>query len=195
MDAPAGEMAAAVPTAPSHANARPSLRDTFREFLLIGLTSVGGGRATFFQDAFVRRRQWMSEEEFLEAVAVSQVLPGPNIGNLAAYLGQKLRGWPGALIAVLCLTVPGGVAITFLAWLYYNGMPASITEPVSAGVGAASAGLAAAAAWRLRRGAGNPAGVGVAVLTFVLFGPLGWNIFLVLCICLPISLVLAARRR
>lgn len=182
------------PTTTTEPAERPSLRDTFREFLLIGCTSFGGGRATYFQDALVRRRRWLSDEEFLEAVAVSQVLPGPNIGNLAAYLGQKLRGWQGALIAVLCLTVPGGAAITFLAWLYYNGMPASVTDPVSAGVGAGSAGLAAAAAWRLRRGAGSWAGICVAGLTFLLFGPLAWNVFLVLAICLPLSLLVAWRR-
>ncbi len=174
---------------------RPSLFALFKAFLLIGVTSFGGGRAAYFQDALVTRRKWVTDEEFLEAVAVSQVLPGPNIGNLSAYLGQRLRGWIGAVIALLCLTVPGGLAILGMAWLYFNGMPASVTGPVGKGVAAAAAGLAAAAVVRLRDGAGNAGGWGVVLLTFVLFGPLGWPILLVLAVCLPPSFVVAWSRR
>jgi len=174
---------------------QPTLFALFKAFLLIGMTSFGGGRSAYFQDALVTRRGWVTDEEFLEAVAVSQVLPGPNIGNLSAYLGQRLRGWVGSVIAVTCLTVPGGLAILGMAWLYFNGMPASITGPVGKGVAAAAAGLAAAAVVRLRGGAGSLGGWGIALLTFVLFGPLGWPILLVLAVCLPPSFVVAWSRR
>ena len=50
---------------------RPSLRELFREFLMIGMTSFGGGRAAYFQDALVKKRRWLNDDEFLEAVAVS----------------------------------------------------------------------------------------------------------------------------
>ena len=89
--------------------------------------------------------------------------------------------------------MPGAVAILALAWLYFSGMPASITEPIGKGVSAASAGLAAAAVWRLRGGAGNVAGYGITALAFVLFGPMGWSIFLVLLVCVPLSFVVAWR--
>ncbi|HEY5477695.1 MAG TPA: chromate transporter [Tepidiformaceae bacterium] len=173
---------------------QPTLFALFKAFLIIGVTSFGGGRAAYFQDALVTRRKWITDEEFLEAVAVSQVLPGPNIGNLSAYLGQRLRGWRGAVIAMLCLTVPGGLAIVAMAWLYFNGMPASITGPVGKGVAAAAAGLAAAAVVRLRGGTGGAGGWAVAGLTFVLFGPLGWPILLVLAVCLPPSFAVAWSR-
>jgi chromate transporter len=174
---------------------RPSLRELLRAFLVIGLTSFGGGRTAYFQDALVARRKWLTDDEFLEAVAVSQVLPGPNIGNLAAYLGQRLHGAVGAVLAVLCLTVPGGLAMLGVAWLYFNGMPASVTGPLGGGVSAASAGIAAAAVIRLRGGARGPDGMFVAALTFTLFGPLGWPIHFVLLACLPPSFALAWRRR
>ncbi len=170
---------------------QPSLLALFRSFLLIGATTFGGGRATYFHDELVVRRRWVTDEEFLEAVAVSQLLPGPNIGNLAAYLGQRLRGWIGAVIGLLCLVVPGGVAIVAMAWLYFHGMPASVTKPVGTGVAAAAAGLAGAALVRLRGGAGGLPGVPIAVLAFVLFGPLKWPIYLVLAVCLPPSCALA----
>lgn len=187
--------AAHAPSPPDEDRARPSLRETFREFLLIGLTSFGGGRSAYFQDAFVKRRKWVTEDEFLEAIAVSQILPGPNIGNLAAYLGQRLRGGQGAIIAVLCLTLPGAISILALAWLYFNGMPASISEPIGRGVSAAAAGLSAAAVWRLRGGAGNWTGYPIVAFTFVLFGLLHWSIFVVLALVLPLSFVAARQRR
>ncbi len=170
---------------------QPSLAAVFRSFLLIGATTFGGGRATYFHDELVLRRKWVTDEEFIEAVAVSQLLPGPNIGNLAAYLGQRLRGWIGAVIGLLCLVVPGGMAIVAMAWLYFQGMPASITKPVGTGVAAAAAGLAAAGLVRMRHGVGGLPGVPIAVLAFVLFGPLEWPIYVVLAVCLPPSLAVA----
>ena len=176
---------------------KPSLAAIFRAFLTIGMISFGGGRQAYFQDALVSRRKWISEAEFLEAVAVSQVLPGPNIGNLAAYLGQRLHGVIGAIVAVACLTVPGAVMIVALAWFYFHGMPASITGPVGEGVAAAAVGLAGASVLRLRGGVSNIAGWGIAALTFVLFGPLQWPVFIVLLLVLPPSFALAmlSRRR
>jgi chromate transporter len=187
--------AAPSPKPPALERPRPSLRDTFREFLLIGLTSFGGGRSAYFQDAFVKKRKWVTEEEFLEAIAVSQILPGPNIGNLAAYLGQRLRGGQGAIVAVLCLTLPGAISILGLAWLYFNGMPASVSEPIGRGVSAAAAGLSAAAVWRLRGGAANWPGYAIVGVTFVLFGLLHWSIFLVLALVLPLSFLVARQKR
>jgi chromate transporter len=184
------------PAMPGDTRVRPPFLEAAREFLLVGVTSFGGGRSAYFQDAFVKRRKWLTDEEFLEAVAVSQILPGPNIGNLAAYLGQRMRGAAGAVTAVLCLTVPGATAILALAWLYYHGMPASVSEPIGKGVSATSAGLAAASVWRLRKGAPHLAAYGVAGLTFLLFGPMGWSIFIVLALMVPLSLaVVVAMRR
>ena len=166
-----------------------------RSFLVIGATSFGGGRTTYFQDELVQRRKWVSNEELLEAVAVSQVLPGPNIGNLGAYLGQRLRGATGALLGLICLIAPGGISIVLVAWLYWHGMPASVTEPIGAGVAAASAGLATAALVRLRGGIGGAPGVPLAILTFVLFGLVRLPIYLVLALCLPPSFAVAWMRR
>lgn len=184
----------AEPVAAAAAAHRPPYIEVLKAFLVIGLTTFGGGRSAYFQDALVIRRRWLTNDEFLEAVAVSQVLPGPNIGNLAAYLGQRLWGAAGAVTAVLCLTVPGGLAILGLAWLYFHGMPASVTGPLGKGVSAASAGIAAASVVRLRGGAKSVDGFAIAGLTFALFGPIGWPIHIVLLVCLPPSLALSWRR-
>ncbi len=175
----------AAPVEPRSSAARPPLRDLLRAFLVIGIVSFGGGRIAYFEDELITKRRWFTDTEFLEAVALSQLMPGPTVGNLAAYLGQRLAGWPGATLAVACLTVPGGLAILALAWLYFGGMPASLTGPIGRAVSAASVGLALAAVLRLRGGAGGVGGVAIAGLTFLLFGPLHWPIHWVLVACLP----------
>jgi chromate transporter len=174
---------------------RPSLPEVLRAFLWIGLVSFGGGRAAYFQDALVLRRRWLTQDEFLEAVAIAQVLPGPTVGNLAGYLGYQLYGWAGAAGALACVTVPGGVLILALAALYFGGLPTALAVPVGRGVSAASAGIAVAAVIRLRGGVRGLSDYAVAGLTFVLFGPLHWPIHWALAVCLPVAFLLARRAR
>jgi chromate transporter len=176
---------------PGDPTARPSLRPLVRAFAWIGVVSFGGGRIAYFQDELVVRRRWLGNDEFLEAVALSQVLPGSTIANLAAYIGQRLGGWRGAALAVLCLTLPGAAMTLGLAWLYFAGMPPALSRPIGAGVSAAAVGLAIATLIRLRGGTRSAGGYAVAGLTFLLFGPLHWPIHWVLAVALPPALLLA----
>lgn len=98
---------------------RVSLRDWFRLNLEIGALSVGGsGRILLYQDAVVRDRAWMTHDEFQEALTLAQVLPGPNLVNLSAYLGLALSGRLAAALGVLALGLPGALlvvaAVSFL---------------------------------------------------------------------------------
>jgi chromate transporter len=173
----------------------PSLPEFVRAFAWIGAISFGGGRTAYFQDELVTRRRWLTSTEFLESVALSQMMPGPGIGNLSACLGQRLGGWRGALLAVACLTLPGGLMTLGVAWLYFRGLPATLTTAVGMGVSAASVGLALGSVLRLRSGIRDLGGYAIAGLTFLLFGPLHWPIHWVLLATLPPALVLAWRRR
>jgi chromate transporter len=177
------------------ASLRPSLPEFVRAFAWIGAISFGGGRTAYFQDELVTRRRWLTSSEFLEAIALTQMLPGPGIGNLSACLGQRLGGWRGALLAVACLTLPGGIMTLGVAWLYFRGLPATLTAAVGMGVSAAAVGLGLGSVFRLRAGIPDLGGYGIAVITFVLFGPLHWPIHWVLLASLPPALVLAWRRR
>jgi chromate transporter len=174
---------------------RPPLRELVRAFAWIGAISFGGGRTAYFQDELVTRRRWLTTTEFLESVALSQMLPGPGIGNLSACLGQRLGGWRGALLAVACLTLPGGAMTLGVAWLYFRGLPTTLTAAVGMGVSAASVGLALGSVVRLRAGIRDLGGFGIVAITFVLFGLLHWPIHWVLLAALPPALVLAWRRR
>lgn len=85
--------------------------------LNIGALSFGGaGRALLYRDAVVTERGWISEEEFQEIYTVSSILPGPNLINLAAYIGYKLFGMFGGVAGVVMLSAPGAIMALLVIW-------------------------------------------------------------------------------
>ena len=68
-----------------------------RVFAWIGLISIGGGRAAYFHDALVVRRRWLTHEEFLQGLTLSQILPGPTVTNptTAAPIPRSTTPTPG----------------------------------------------------------------------------------------------------
>ena len=81
-----------------------SLLELFRAFSLLALQGFGGVMA-ITQRELVERRRWLSREAFLEDWAVAQILPGPNVANLAVMLGDRYMGARGALVSVAGLFV------------------------------------------------------------------------------------------
>src|ERR1700722_19334150 len=129
---------------PEPESTRPGLWPLLRSFGTIGLTSLGGGRFAYFYHEFVRKQHWLNDTDLLDALALSQVLPGPNIGNLSVLLGQRLRGLRGAALALLAVLTPGAVAMLVLSALYFGHGQVPGLLPVFKGIGAAAAGLALA---------------------------------------------------
>src|SRR3982751_7016842 len=72
----------------------------FRVCAQIGLLSFGGGLTGWVHREVVVRRAWMTEQDFLSGVALGQILPGTNISNLLVYIGQRLHGGLGAVVAL-----------------------------------------------------------------------------------------------
>jgi len=86
----------------------PPVADWLRVNLTIGALSFGSAsRIVLYEDAVVGDREWLSADEFAEVLTVAQLLPGPNLVNLSAYLGYRLVGPLGAVLGVLCLCLPG----------------------------------------------------------------------------------------
>jgi chromate transporter len=160
-------------------------------FASLGMASFGGGLPGWMHREVVAKRGWMSEEAFLAGIALGQVLPGPNSVNLALYIGQQLRGAPGALVAGLGILGPPFVAILLIAVLYAQyGAVAGL--PVVLG-GVAAAGLANSCTVGLRT-ARRMRGVGpwaVAAATFVAVGVLRLPMIPVVLAVAPVSIGLA----
>lgn len=86
-------------------------------FFVLGLFSFGGPAAHigFFQREFVEKRKWLSDNDFTQAVALCQFLPGPASSQLGMYIGFKRAGYLGAASAFAGFTLPSFALLTFLA--------------------------------------------------------------------------------
>lgn len=129
----------------------PTLTELFRQCLIIGVTSFGGGLNAYVRLVFVKRRGWVSEVEFLESLEVAQTLPGPNVVNLVVMLGRLLRGPVGAFLALLGLIVPAIVANALLVMFVLQRASGSGFTACLAGFGAAAAGLSIANAGQMAK--------------------------------------------
>jgi len=95
-------------------------RDIAGVFLRLGVTGFGGPAAhiALMRDEFVRRRKWMEDDEFLEMVGITNLIPGPNSTELAMHIGARQAGRKGLLVAGTGFIIPAVVTVAFLAWLY-----------------------------------------------------------------------------
>ena len=92
----------------------------FLSFLQIGTFSFGGGYAAMplIQGQVVQLHQWMTMSEFTDLITISQMTPGPIAVNSATFVGIKIAGIPGALVATLGCILPSCIIVTILARLY-----------------------------------------------------------------------------
>jgi chromate transporter len=117
-----------------------SLPDLFWTFNRMALQGFGGVLAVA-QRELVERKQWMSREEFVEVLSVSQVLPGPNIVNMSLMIGDRhfgLRGAFAALAGMLAIPLVIVLALTAL-YMHYASLP--WVSGALRGMGAVAAGL------------------------------------------------------
>lgn len=89
-------------------------------FLKLGFTAFGGPAAhiAMMHDEVVLRRKWMNEQEFLDLLGATNLIPGPNSTELAIHIGQRQAGWRGLLLAGLCFILPASLIVLGFAWLY-----------------------------------------------------------------------------
>ena len=144
------------------------------EFAWTGLVSLGGGRTAYFYDSVVARRGWVTSDEFVQDLTLSQILPGATFANLAVALGLRLGGWWGAVWALLAIVLPGAVILLALAALYLSGAMAGTGGAWLRGMGAAVIGLVVLTTAKLARvSLRDRTGLLIAGATFVAVGPLG----------------------
>jgi chromate transporter len=174
-------------TAPSAllAHNRPqSKTDLFVSFSLLALQGFGGVLAVA-QRVLVEDKQWLTQEEFLEAWAVAQILPGPNVVNLSLMLGDRYFGFRGALAALAgMLTFPLVIVLLLAALLGSLGDHPAV-QAAMRGMGAVAAGLVAATGIKLIAALrNNVMGMavcwGLAVVSFIAIGLLRWPLVWVL---------------
>src|SRR5918999_5474411 len=105
-------------TAPESHEPHVSAWNLFGAFAGLTLHSFGG--ALFWsRRMLIERKRWLTEQEFVELLALAQLLPGANGANLAVVVGYRFAGNAGAMAAVAGFMGPPLIVIGVLGWLYY----------------------------------------------------------------------------
>ena len=108
-------------------SAEVSLRTVALVFLKLGTIAFGGPAAhvAMMEDEFVTRRQWLAREQFLDRLAVANLLPGPSSTEMAILIGYEKRGWLGLLVAGCSFILPAAIIVGAIASAYvrYGTLP------------------------------------------------------------------------
>jgi len=129
----------------------PSLASLIRSFLKISLLGFGGPNAhlALMLDEVVERRRWLTRERFLELIAVTNLLPGPNSSEVAIHVGYLKRGWQGALATGLTFLLPTFVMVTAASMLYFRFGTMPQVEAVFWGLQPVIVAIVLAAGWKI----------------------------------------------
>ncbi len=165
-----------MPEAPLARPAGPA--DLFRAFNRLALQGFGGVLPVA-QRELVERLRWLTREQFLELLSLSQVLPGPNIINLGLILGDRAFGWRGGLAALAGLLLAPTVVVLLLAVAASHWSQVPQVAGALRGMGIVAAGLILSTAIKLAPGLGRgvlgwPLAIGFVTLTVIAIGLLRW---------------------
>ena len=97
-----------------------NLLEVARFFLKLGLTAFGGPAAhiAMMHDELVKRRKWLDEQQFLDLLGATNLIPGPNSTEMTIHLGFVRAGWPGLISGGVCFITPAALITLALAWAY-----------------------------------------------------------------------------
>jgi len=89
-------------------------------FLKLGVTGFGGPAAhiAMMHEETVGRRRWLTDQEFLDLVGATNLIPGPNSTEMAIHIGFRRAGWPGLILGGLCFILPAMLIVMALGWVY-----------------------------------------------------------------------------
>ncbi len=136
---------------PSPPRERVRLLVIAREWSRLGCIGFGGPptHIALLRKLCVDKNEWMDASEFEDAIATTNLLPGPASTQLAIYCAWRLRGRVGAILGGVCFIIPGLVIILALSSVYLAHHPPTWILGATAGAGAAVSAVALSAAWRL----------------------------------------------
>ncbi len=179
--------------------ARPeSPKDLFVAFTLLALQGFGGVLAVA-QRVLCDQRRWLTREQFVEILAIGQILPGPNVCNVALMVGDRFFGWRGAFAALAgMMAVPLAIVLVATAVYAQYALHPAVAGALK-GMGAVAAGLIAGTALKLAGALrGNPMGAtvcaGLAAVAFVAVALLRWPLAWVLIGLGALACIFAWRR-
>ena len=168
--------------------------------LYLGFFKIGvcafGGVGPWARRVIVEEERWLTEREYAELLGLGQVLPGPNVGNVSVFIGDRFHGAIGAVLALAGLMTGPLMTLLLMGALFdlFGAIPA--VDGAIGGVAAAAAGLFVGTALKMaeRLQLTVPA-LAVVVSAFVAIGLLRWPLMTVMLVLAPVSIALAWRLR
>ena len=172
---------------------QPTSRELFAGFFGIGIIGFGGV-LPWARRMVVEQRRWLTPAEFTDVLALCQVLPGPNITNMAVALGSRFRGLPGVLAALTGLLAGPFVVVLTLGGVYerFGALPA--VQHAFAGLAAAASGLVVALAFKIAAPLRGAAPWAVAAVSFAAIGVLRVPLLPAMFVLAPASILLLRGR-
>jgi chromate transporter len=197
-----GELEPTPPAAPTAEGGVPSAKPSVSLaaiallFAHVGVTSFGGGLSAWIYQEVVHRRRWLNEDEFFSGLTLSQIIPGVNVINLTLFVGLRLRGGAGTIVALLAFLLPPMVLIVVLAGIYDRLGAIPWVHQALGGMAAAAAGLTVSMGIKAGRGVRRRPWLGVVLAaTFLAIGVLRWPMIPVVLCLAPISVWLVWRQK
>ena len=133
----------------------PALAQLAALFLRLGATAFGGPAAhvAMMRSEVVDRRRWLTDAEFLDLLAATHLIPGPNSTEMAIHLGLRRGGLPGLAIAGVCFILPAALIVAAIAYAYarFGGTPQAAW--LMYGIGPVIIAVILQAVWKLGRAA------------------------------------------
>jgi len=161
----------------------------FFAFFRLGLMTFGGAVQSWLHRDIIVRRQWLDEEAFITGIGMATVLPGANPVNLSLYLGMRMRGGIGGLVATIGIVLPAFCVILLLGLAFHRLIGFPVVHFVLAGLAASGVGVtfftAAKVAFRLERNAFN---IAMGVFVFLASALFRWPLVPVVAVTVPLSI-------
>ncbi len=129
------------------------MAELLRLFGKLGIVGFGGPTAhiSLFEDEIVAKRGWMPRQEFIDALAATNILPGPNSTEMAIHVGHRRAGVPGGILAGVAFIAPSFLMMLVLSWAYFRWSSVAAITDVFDGIKPAVIAILAVTLWRLFR--------------------------------------------
>ena len=179
--------------------ASTTLGEIARVFLKLGTISFGGPAVhiAMMEEEVVRRRGWLTREQFLDYLGAVNLIPGPNSTELAIHVGRERAGWPGLITAGACFILPAVLIVSGIAWAYVTFGKLPQVAHVLYAVKPVVIAVVLQALWLLGRSAIKSKPLGVLTVAAAAAAALGANELIVLAAsgaaALTVQLVARAR--
>lgn len=170
-----------------------ALRELAVLFLKLGTIGFGGPAAhiAMMDDEVVRRRAWLSREEFLDLLGATNLIPGPNSTEMAIHVGVRRAGFPGLVVAGACFILPAMCIVMACAWAYVKFGKLPQVEGILYGVKPVIIAVVLQALWVLTKTAIKSSSLGLVTVAAVAAVFFGVNELVVL-LCAGVVMILTA---